>query len=376
LQWVAPPEQDEYQGYRIANNYVHHCGTDFYGAVGIFLAMAQGAVVAHNLIHDISYAGIVVGGNEDNNLPFARNNTVEYNHIYAVMKVAVDGAGIYASFFHADRGCLIRGNLIHDVRHNPVARLDGVFCFGIYLDGVDFRFITKDYRFENNVVYRNAGVPLFLWKCRKQDNAWLDNLFQKEGTLPQEFIEAVQARAGLEPAYRQSILKQVPSEAEGAESEPCNYDPLIGPYSASDTGWAAYQFDRPQTGQGVIELFRRAEGKEDSVRLKLRDLDTSAWYEMKGYVGTLARGDEHFYSGTSGNKELNRQFLDNIGDVLLLSEVLPLPLSDVVPVSEVARIGYMDGKTGMSGRELTEQGLPVKLAGSPQVVWIVYRRVK
>jgi hypothetical protein len=105
------------------------------------------------------------------------------------------------------------------------------------------------------------------------------------------------------------------------------------------------------------------------VRLKLRDLDTSAWYEMKGYVGTLARGDEHFYAETSGNKELNRQFLDNIGDVLLLSEVLPLPLSDVIPVA-------VDGKTGMSGRELIEQGLPVKLAGSPQVVWIVYRRVK
>jgi hypothetical protein len=44
-------------------------------------------------------------------------------------------------------------------------------------------------------------------------------------------------------------------------------------------------------------------------------------------------------------------------------------LSDVIPVA-------VDGKTGMSGRELIEQGLPVKLAGSPQVVWIVYRRVK
>ena len=41
---APPPEEGEYKGYRIANNYIHHCGMDYYGAVGILMCATQEAV--------------------------------------------------------------------------------------------------------------------------------------------------------------------------------------------------------------------------------------------------------------------------------------------------------------------------------------------
>jgi hypothetical protein len=52
---APPPEQNEYKGYRIANNYIHHCGMIDFGAVGILMMSSQECIVAHNLIHDIAY---------------------------------------------------------------------------------------------------------------------------------------------------------------------------------------------------------------------------------------------------------------------------------------------------------------------------------
>ena len=89
------PREGEYKAYRIANNHVHHCGADYFGAAGIEADLTQETVVAHNLVHDIPYCGLVFYGNMAHDPPFARDNVVEYNHIYNVMKVGTDGAGIY-----------------------------------------------------------------------------------------------------------------------------------------------------------------------------------------------------------------------------------------------------------------------------------------
>jgi hypothetical protein len=112
---APPPEQNECRGYRIANNYIHDCGTDDFGAAGILLGECQDSLLAHNLIHDTAYFGIGVAGSQQSKIPFARNNTVEDNEIYRAMKVTVDGAGLYVTFEQADGSCLIRGNLVHDV---------------------------------------------------------------------------------------------------------------------------------------------------------------------------------------------------------------------------------------------------------------------
>jgi hypothetical protein len=239
-------------------------------------------------------------------------------------------------------GCLIRGNLIHDTQGSPFGRLDQNFgehppSSGIYLDGDNSGCL-----YENNVLYRNlaAGPLIFNYESAEKKNTWLDNLFQKDGTPPQEFIEAMQALAGLEPAYQQSILKKEPNR--------CQYSCLNDP--AAVDGWAAYQSDFPKKSRGVVEIIRR-EGKGDSAILKLRCLDVAARYATRGYAGNL--GPSPVWGP---------------GSMAMLSNVVPLSLSDL-------GLALGEGNT-MSGRELVEQGMPMRLAKFPQVVWIAYQRLQ
>jgi hypothetical protein len=78
------------------------------------------------------------------------------------------------------------------------------------------------------------------------------------------------------------------------------------------------------------------------------------------------------YCGESHHEELCRRPEDfsslRTGSIPTLSKVVPLPLSDVGAV-------LVEGKT-MSGGELTERGLEMRLAKSPRVVWVVYQRVQ
>ena len=205
LQWADPLGKDDHKGYRIANNHIHHCGLDYFGAIGIFIGSAQEAVVAHNLIHDIAYSGIVLSGNEDKDLPFARDNTIEANHIHDVMKTAVDGAGLYVSFPQAGAGAAIRRNWIHSLRPSTFnSRERGPFtCPGVYLDGVRPHLGVKGYHFQGNVVY-SCGEPLFLLHCKREDNTWQDDVFQKDPP-PRDVLEAIAREAGLEPAYRERL---------------------------------------------------------------------------------------------------------------------------------------------------------------------------
>jgi len=43
----------------------------------------------------------------------------------------------------------------------------------------------------------------------------------------------------------------------------------------------AWQFDRPETGEGAIQVFRRAESPYEALRLKLRGLDPQARYRVR-----------------------------------------------------------------------------------------------
>ncbi len=351
LHAAPPPEPDEYNEYRIANNYIHHCGIDYYGGSGICLYLAQNSSVSHNLVHDIAYGGILVAGSQDPGVPFARNNVVEFNHIYNCMKVAVDGAGLYVTFANYDRGTLVRGNLVHDTQWNAFGRgevaggiLETIPCHGLYLDGNN-----TGCRYADNVVYRNAGGPL-LFNSHVSRNQWTDNFFQKDGAPPYEFIEAMQAWAGLESAFRQSILKTRPN--------PCEFHSLTE--SAHADLWAAHQLDLPGTGRGVVQIVRRKSGAPETFHLPLRGVNMAAQYKLKAYAGILAPADARFFEGTFfGNCDpsLFTTYMTTLGDLPILSEVAPVALETG---SEV------------SGQELVEPGLPVKLDTTPRVLWIAY----
>jgi alpha-galactosidase len=54
----------------------------------------------------------------------------------------------------------------------------------------------------------------------------------------------------------------------------------LTPYSLESNVWMAWQFDRPELGEGVVQTFRRAESPEPSARFKLRGLEVDAEYAL------------------------------------------------------------------------------------------------
>ena len=58
-----------------------------------------------------------------------------------------------------------------------------------------------------------------------------------------------------------------------------DYYPLT-PYSLASDKWIAWQFDRPDLGEGMVQAFRRPESPYESSRLKLVGLDKNARYKL------------------------------------------------------------------------------------------------
>lgn len=58
-----------------------------------------------------------------------------------------------------------------------------------------------------------------------------------------------------------------------------DYYPLT-PYSAENDAWMGWQFDRPDLGQGMVEVFRRPASVYESARLKLHGLDPNRRYRI------------------------------------------------------------------------------------------------
>ena len=96
-----------------------------------------------------------------------------------------------------------------------------------------------------------------------------------------------------------------------------DYYPLT-PYSLAKDAWMAWQFDRPEMGEGVVQAFRRPECTDEVMRLRLRGLDGGSEY-------AVADLDE----------ERPRQF---------------------------------------AGRELMDRGLSVRIPNQPGAVLLVYRK--
>jgi len=98
-----------------------------------------------------------------------------------------------------------------------------------------------------------------------------------------------------------------------------DYYPLTS-YSMENNVWMAWQFDRPDLGEGMIQAFRRADSIYESARLKLQGLDPDARYRITDL-------------DVQGGKE-------------------------------------------MTGRELMEKGVSVAIPMQPGAVVIIYKRVK
>ena len=102
-------------------------------------------------------------------------------------------------------------------------------------------------------------------------------------------------------------------------------------WTRETTAWMGWQFDRPEEGSGVVQVFRRENSYYESARLRLRGLDPEARYS----VGPVTTAEEAASASQPANA--NAQF---------------------------------------TGRELLEQGLPVVLTNRPDAVVVVYSRVR
>jgi hypothetical protein len=151
---------------RIANNHVHACGLDYAGAVGIWVGFAQRTVVAHNLVHDLPYTGISVGWQWDAEPTPARENVIEFNHIYDVMTRLGDGGGIYT--LGLQPGSVIRGNHIHDIRRSTYAQ-------AAPNNGIFFDQGSTGFRVEDNVIYATSGEPMRFNQTGPEALAWGEN---------------------------------------------------------------------------------------------------------------------------------------------------------------------------------------------------------
>ena len=97
-----------------------------------------------------------------------------------------------------------------------------------------------------------------------------------------------------------------------------DYYPLT-PYSLETNVWAAMQFDRPEVGEGFMEVFRRSASPYETANIKLQGLNANALY-------TVTNLD------TSSSQDF-------------------------------------------SGRDLMEQGLPILLKQKPDSALLTYKRI-
>ncbi len=173
---------------RISNNYIHDCGMEYFGAVGIWVGFAQKTRVAHNVVRSMPYTGISVGWQWNVKLSSCRENTVEFNHVYDVTQVLCDGGCLYT--LGLQPGTIIRGNLLHDARRSRYAQ--GAPNNGIFIDEGSTGFL-----FERNVIYDCSGDAIRFNRSQHDWQTWRDNTFDN----PQAAGQLID-KAGLQPGFR------------------------------------------------------------------------------------------------------------------------------------------------------------------------------
>lgn len=153
--WKSAPEQVALAN-KIEDCTVSECGTQYYGAVGIWCGLTAETVIRNNEIFNLPYSGVSVGWMWSPVPTPCRKNTIENNHIHHIMNILSDGGGIY--MLGLQPGSVIRNNHIHNVEINA-GRAESN---GMFLD----EGIT-DVIVENNLIYNIAKSPLRFHKATK-----------------------------------------------------------------------------------------------------------------------------------------------------------------------------------------------------------------
>ena len=103
------------------------------------------------------------------------------------------------------------------------------------------------------------------------------------------FSDAYSMRSGFVPAYRLgwdvrdrkvdlALLRRTVAEFRQAEKHMLGDFCPLATWSLGKDVWVAWQHDRPEQGEGVVQAFRREGSPYELARFKLRGLDAAARY--------------------------------------------------------------------------------------------------
>jgi hypothetical protein len=159
----------------VKQNLFENCGAIYYGAVGVWVGMANYITVEHNELRNLPYTGISVGWTWNPTPTICAHNRIEGNHIHHIMQALSDGAGIYT--LGRQPGTILRGNWIHDVPVNAGKAESN----GIFMDEG-----STDMLVENNTIHQIAKSPIRFHKAG--ENTLRNNtLVVPTGTPPLKF---------------------------------------------------------------------------------------------------------------------------------------------------------------------------------------------
>lgn len=176
----------------VNNNLVSNVGTDYFGAVGIYVGYADSVIIEHNLVYKVPYTGISVGWGwtlEETNL---KNNEIRYNIVDSPLSLLSDGGAIYT--LSRQPGTRIHHNIIENVRRSVYS--NELPIAAIYLDNGS-NYISV---YEN--IFRNVEKGLNFNTRGGEDNDVRTNNKDTYKTL---------ISAGLQADYR-NILKEIPTD--------------------------------------------------------------------------------------------------------------------------------------------------------------------
>ena len=151
--WKVAPEQVAFNN-SVENCKIENCGTQFFGAIGIWCGFTSSTTIQNNEIFDLPYSGISIGWEWSPAETPCRDNVIDGNHIHHIMQKLSDGGGIY--MLGLQPGSKILNNHIHDVEINA-GRAESN---GMFLD----EGIT-DVVVENNLIYNIAKSPIRFHKA-------------------------------------------------------------------------------------------------------------------------------------------------------------------------------------------------------------------
>jgi parallel beta-helix repeat protein len=128
----------------VSDNSIHDIGIVYPTGVGVWIGESSSNTIAHNEIYDTFYSGISVGWTWSYGPSWARDNIIEFNHIYNIGRGVLSDLGcIYT--VGVQPGTVVRNNLCHDVSRYE----HGYGGWGIYTDEGSSNILIQD-----NVVYR------------------------------------------------------------------------------------------------------------------------------------------------------------------------------------------------------------------------------